>query len=101
MAGMRDKLIHDYVGVNLQVVWKTVQVDLPRLSQYCRTTARGCFLHLSKCWLQTISSIKKTQLATRFTNNVFLIGSGLIPNIYNDKVTVGIMKTWGVEFSHL
>ena len=25
MAGMRDKLIHDYVGVNREVVWKTVQ----------------------------------------------------------------------------
>lgn len=33
MAGMRDKLIHDYVGVNLQVVWKTVQEDLPRLKE--------------------------------------------------------------------
>ena len=24
MAGMRDKLSHDYFGVNLTVVWKTV-----------------------------------------------------------------------------
>jgi len=31
MAGMRDKLIHDYIGVNLHVVWKTVQEDIPRL----------------------------------------------------------------------
>ncbi len=31
MAGMRDKLIHDYIGVNLAVVWRTVQEDLPRL----------------------------------------------------------------------
>ena len=23
MTGMRDKLIHDYVGVNLAVIWKT------------------------------------------------------------------------------
>ncbi len=31
MAGIRDKLIHDYVSVNLQVVWKTVTEDLPPL----------------------------------------------------------------------
>ena len=31
MAGMRDKLSHDYFGVNLPVVWKTLQKDLPGL----------------------------------------------------------------------
>jgi len=31
MAGMRDKLIHDYMGVNESVVWKTVKEDLPVL----------------------------------------------------------------------
>jgi uncharacterized protein with HEPN domain len=31
MAGIRDKLIHDYVNVNLEVVWKTVTEDLPSL----------------------------------------------------------------------
>lgn len=31
MAGIRDKLIHDYTSVNLEVVWKTVVEDLPGL----------------------------------------------------------------------
>jgi uncharacterized protein with HEPN domain len=31
MMGMRDVLIHDYMGVNYGVVWKTVQQDLPPL----------------------------------------------------------------------
>ena len=31
IAGMRDKLIHHYFGVNLLVVWKTVVEDLPLL----------------------------------------------------------------------
>jgi len=31
MAGMRDKLAHDYFGVNLRRLWETVQNDLPPL----------------------------------------------------------------------
>jgi uncharacterized protein with HEPN domain len=31
MAGIRDKLIHDYLTVNLEVVWKTVKEDVPAL----------------------------------------------------------------------
>src|SRR2546429_136207 len=31
VAGIRDKLIHDYVSVNVEVVWKTVHDDLPLL----------------------------------------------------------------------
>lgn len=31
MAGMRDKLIHGYQGVDLRVLWRTVQEDLPDL----------------------------------------------------------------------
>jgi uncharacterized protein with HEPN domain len=29
MAGMRDKLIHDYIGVDAQVIWDTIKQDLP------------------------------------------------------------------------
>jgi len=31
MAGIRDKLIHDYFGVNIEVVWNTMKQDLPSL----------------------------------------------------------------------
>ena len=31
MAGMRDKLIHHYFGVDLNVVWETAVNDLPAL----------------------------------------------------------------------
>jgi uncharacterized protein with HEPN domain len=32
MTGMRDKLTHDYFGVNIEVVWKTTVEDLPNLN---------------------------------------------------------------------
>ena len=31
MAGFRDKLTHEYFGVNLDVVWRTLQEDIPLL----------------------------------------------------------------------
>jgi uncharacterized protein with HEPN domain len=41
MAGIRDKLIHDYVNVNLEVVWKTVHEDLPLLQERVRRLLEG------------------------------------------------------------
>ncbi len=33
MAAMRDKLIHDYGGIDANVVWKTINEDLPPLKE--------------------------------------------------------------------
>jgi uncharacterized protein with HEPN domain len=29
MSAMRNKLMHEYFGANMKVVWRTVQEDLP------------------------------------------------------------------------
>ncbi len=33
MAGMRDKLIHDYIGVDYGIIWNTIQDILPQLNK--------------------------------------------------------------------
>lgn len=37
MAGMRDKLIHQYFGVDINAVWSTATQDLPSLKQTIKT----------------------------------------------------------------
>ncbi|MGB3495582.1 MAG: DUF86 domain-containing protein [Elainellaceae cyanobacterium] len=32
IAGMRDKLIHDYFNTDVKIIWKAVQEDIPLLS---------------------------------------------------------------------
>ena len=31
MAGMRDKLAHEYFGVNIEILWKTAKNRVPTL----------------------------------------------------------------------
>ena len=34
IAGMRDRLIHDYAGVNWDIVWDVLQTKLPELRRH-------------------------------------------------------------------
>ncbi len=36
VAGLRDVLIHDYMGVDLESVWNVVQANLPELKKVVR-----------------------------------------------------------------
>jgi uncharacterized protein with HEPN domain len=33
ISGMRDKLIHHYMGVDIEVIWNTIKQDLPMLEK--------------------------------------------------------------------
>lgn len=37
MAGMRDKLIHDYINVDRQIAWRTVQEELSDVHRHLQT----------------------------------------------------------------
>jgi uncharacterized protein with HEPN domain len=34
IAGMRDRLIHDYAGVNWDIVWDVIRTKLPELRRH-------------------------------------------------------------------
>jgi len=38
---MRDILIHDYFGVNTEVVWKTAKEDLPKLKKLLKIVLKA------------------------------------------------------------
>lgn len=41
MSGMRDKVIHAYFGVDLDIVWKTIKQSLPDLKQSLKNILRN------------------------------------------------------------
>jgi uncharacterized protein with HEPN domain len=40
IAGMRDKLIHEYAGVDLEVVWTVLNEELPPMKVHVENAAR-------------------------------------------------------------
>lgn len=33
IIGMRNKVVHEYFGVDLEILWKTIKEDIPRLKK--------------------------------------------------------------------
>jgi uncharacterized protein with HEPN domain len=40
VKGMRNKLVHNYFGINMEVVWQTVQEDLPELVEALKSVSK-------------------------------------------------------------
>ncbi len=34
MAGIRDKIIHDYFGIDYALIWETIKTDIPILKEW-------------------------------------------------------------------
>jgi uncharacterized protein with HEPN domain len=41
IIGMRNKIVHDYLGVDFDLIWKTVIDDLPGLTETLQRTVRN------------------------------------------------------------
>ncbi len=41
IAGLRDKLIHEYFGVNLDLIWEVVETELPKLVKQLKKILTG------------------------------------------------------------
>jgi uncharacterized protein with HEPN domain len=41
LAGFRNVLVHDYLGVDLDYVYRAVEQDVPRLKQGCMAALQG------------------------------------------------------------
>jgi uncharacterized protein with HEPN domain len=50
MAGMRNILAHEYFGVRMGIIWKTLKERLPELQQTNDQNAQNSFMRLlTKC----------------------------------------------------
>ncbi len=41
LAGFRNVLVHDYLGVDLELVYRAVDQDVPRLKRACEAALAG------------------------------------------------------------
>ncbi|MDP1854286.1 MAG: DUF86 domain-containing protein [Candidatus Omnitrophota bacterium] len=41
MSGMRNKLIHEYFGVDVEILWKTVKEEIPILAHSIKEVLKG------------------------------------------------------------
>lgn len=39
IAGLRNRIVHDYFGLDLEIVWQILQTDLPQLKSHLRPPA--------------------------------------------------------------
>lgn len=44
MAGMRDKMIHEYFGVDIEIVWAVVHKELPEILNKIESALKGRLL---------------------------------------------------------
>ncbi|MDP3741800.1 MAG: DUF86 domain-containing protein [Candidatus Micrarchaeota archaeon] len=41
IAGMRDRIVHFYFGIDYQIMWATVKEDIPELQQQIKKLLKG------------------------------------------------------------
>ena len=41
MAGMRDKMIHEYFGIDIEILWKSAKDELPPLKSLIQNVLEG------------------------------------------------------------
>jgi uncharacterized protein with HEPN domain len=41
IVGMRDKLIHEYFGIDVEILWKTITEDIPPLKKFIQNLLKN------------------------------------------------------------
>ncbi len=41
IAGLRNRIVHDYFGLDLAIIWEVIQTDLPELKSRLETLGTG------------------------------------------------------------